>query len=734
MELVEEQPAPPSVEQPAAPFVINDKTIVISDDKASWSIDRRTFDVQRMDVGRPSAGKEFTVDVPDETAGDWTVIKSFDRERSTQAKETPCDATASSQVTTPRHGSLALLSLGALGVVYGDIGTSPLYTVQTLFASLPTDKDHVIGGISSLIWLILLVVTFKYVTIVLRVDNRGEGGIMALTALAARSCNAESAKWLKVVVLFVGVLGTAMFYADSILTPAVSVLSALEGISVATPDLNNRTMPIALAILFLLFTIQRFGTGFVGRMFGPMIILWFVMLAVSGIEQIAQEPSIFEAFNPARAVGFLLDQSSQGNLFPVIGSIVLGVTGSECLYADMGHFGPLAIRLSWLLVAMPALFLNYLGQGALLIRDPSKVDNPFYHLFSDKFLYLAVVMSTIATIIASQAVISGTYSITREAIALGYLPRLTVRHTSNTKIGRIYVPTANIILGAAVLTVTGVFAKSANLANAYGFSVTMTMMVTSLLVTVVGVLWCVRNARWLLAAPLVALMMAVLTLDTLLLISCANKFLDGAWFPFAVAMALFLAMSTWAKGTRLLRDAVRAELPPLAPFLAWLTSEPIQRSPRAAVYAVTDLDSVPPALVLNLRHHKSIHEVVVICKVTVAETPEVAESQRVKVSEAARGYWRVEAFYGFKQDPDVPAVVAKLVAEHGLPVDPSAVSYFLFRALPAPRPGSTPLSLHGMSVMRKWLFAAMHHNAGTAAHFLRVPHSETMELGAEVQI
>eukprot|EP00292_Cryptomonas_paramecium_P004118 CAMPEP_0113726134 /NCGR_PEP_ID=MMETSP0038_2-20120614/40223_1 /TAXON_ID=2898 /ORGANISM="Cryptomonas paramecium" /LENGTH=705 /DNA_ID=CAMNT_0000656627 /DNA_START=66 /DNA_END=2180 /DNA_ORIENTATION=+ /assembly_acc=CAM_ASM_000170 len=700
-------------DEPAAPYAVDGKTIVINDENASWTIDRKTYDIQRIDVARPSIAKEVAIEVPGETAEDWTVIKSFDRKRPIQASETGkdikeevhCEEADSHQATAPRRGNIALLSLGALGVVYGDIGTSPLYTVQTLFSSLPTDKDHIIGGISSLIWLLLLVVTFKYVVIVLTVDNRGEGGIMALTALAARSCNAESTKWLKVIVLFVGVLGTAMFYADSILTPAVSVLSALEGISVATPNLNNRTMPIAIAILFLLFTIQRFGTGFVGRMFGPMIILWFVMLAVSGIEQIVQEPSIFEAFNPGRAVGFLLDQSSQGNLFPVIGSIVLGVTGSECLYADMGHFGPLSIRLSWLLVVMPSLFLNYLGQGALLIRDPTLVDNPFFHMYSDNFLYLSVVMATIATIIASQAVISGTYSMTREAIAFGYLPRLTVRHTSNSKIGRIYVPTANLILGAAVLIVTGAYAKSANLANAYGLSVTMTMMVTSLLVTVVGVTWCIRNSRWLLAVPLVTIMMAVLTLDMLLLISCANKFLDGAWFPFAVAIFLFILMSTWAKGAHLLRDAVRAELPPLAPFLAWLTAETVQRSSRTAVYAVTDLNSVPPALVLNLRHHKSIHEAVIICKVTVTETPEAAEGQRIKVSEAAKGYWRVEAFYGFKEDPDIPAIIAKLVAEHGLPIDPKSVSYFLFRALAVPRPGSTLVSVHGMSIIRKWLFA-----------------------------
>jgi KUP system potassium uptake protein len=614
---------------------------------------------------------------------------------------------------------LGVLTLGALGVVYGDIGTSPLYTMKEVFNpanGVPLDAFNVIGAVSVIFWALMVVVTLKYVILILRADNRGEGGIMALTALAATSTPAR-----RTLLLLTGVLGASLFYGDSVITPAISVLGAVEGLEVITPAFKPYVMPASVAIIVGLFMGQRFGTEAVGKLFGPVITVWFVVLGAMGVVQIVQQPGILEALNPLEAVAFL---NARGwHLFVIMGSIVLALTGAEALYADMGHFGARPIRIAWTGLVLPSLALNYMGQGALLIRDPAALESPFYRLFPESFLIPAVLLATAASVIASQAVISGAYSMTKQAIQLGLLPRMRILNTSEKEVGQIYVPLVNWIVMVAVLLATVGFGSSSALASAYGIAVTVTMFITTLLTFfVVRYVWN-YSLTLALAATVVFLMV-----DAVLVVSCSLKIWQGGWFPLVMGGAIFAIMATWKRGRELLIEHIRSDDPELLPFITSLAEDTeAHRTPRTAVYAVANPDTVPQALMHNLKHYQVLHEQNLIMTVKFEEVPKLPIAQRVQVKPLVPGFWRVQIFYGFMDEPDIPKAL-ELCAEHGLPVDQGAISYFLSREIVVPTRGA------GMAHWREALFATMSRNAGSVADFFRLPHNCVVELGTRVQI
>jgi KUP system potassium uptake protein len=603
---------------------------------------------------------------------------------------------------TKRQGTAAL-ALGALGVVYGDIGTSPLYTVKETFGpntGLTLDAANLIGAASVIVWTLMLVVTLKYVVLILRADNRGEGGIIALTALAAGAAGSTARR--RTALIMVGVAGAALFYGDSVITPAISVLSAVEGLQVATPAMQSR------------------GTASVGRLFGPIIVLWFAVLAFAGIAQIAREPSILAALNPLRGFEFL---AARGwGLFVVMGSIVLAVTGAEALYADLGHFGRRPIRLAWSGFVFPALGLNYLGQGALLMRDPGALENPFYRLFPDSLLFPVVILATAATVIASQAVISGAYSMTRQAIQLGVLPRVRIIHTSMARGGQIYVPAVNWALLAVVLAATIGFGNSSALASAYGIAVTLTMLATTVLTFfVVRHAW--RYPLWL-AIGATGFFIAV---DVILVLSCLLKFMQGGWFPVLLALAIFFVMATWKRGRESLLEKIRAGDPPLEARLQNLLSSGLPRPHRTAVFATADPDAIPHALLHNLKHNGVLHKTNVILTVLFHDVPHIPAGETVEVRQLAEAFWRVRVNYGFGDDPDVPQALLQCKS-HGLEINLFETSYFLSRETVVPATGGC------MAPWRERLFATLLRNAGGAADFLRIPANSTIELGTRVQI
>jgi len=621
----------------------------------------------------------------------------------------------------PSPQRLAALTLCALGVVYGDIGTSPLYTLKEVFApasGVPLDMAHVVGAVSVIFWGLMAVVTLKYVILILRADNRGEGGIMALTALAAHAAgnNAKRRRML----LAIGVFGASLFYGDSVITPAISVLSAIEGLEVATPALASYVVPVSVAVLIGLFIVQQRGTSSVGTLFGPVIGLWFAVLAATGAAQIAQQPAILAALDPRQALGFLHERG--WHVFAAVGAIVLGFTGAEALYADMGHFGKRPIQLAWCALVLPALALNYMGQGALLMRDPQALANPFYHLFGAAWLLPAVALATAATVIASQAVISGAYSMTHQAIQLGFLPRLRVVYTS-VSAGQIYMPEVNWVLLVAVVLACVGFGSSTALASAYGIAVTVTMFITTLLTFFV-----VRHA-WGYPLPLaLGATGAFLMLDALLVASCALKFWQGGWFPIVLGSGIYTAMATWQRGRELLMQNIASNDLPLAPFVDALAADAsLHRTARTAVYSVANADTVPQALLHNLKHNQVLHERNVILSVVFHEVPWVAAERRVAVDALARGFWRVQVDYGFKDTPDIPAAL-ELCRARGLAIDLFQTSYFLSRETVVPTPGA------GMARWRELLFALMHRNAGSVAQFFRLPDNAVIELGTRVQI
>jgi KUP system potassium uptake protein len=622
---------------------------------------------------------------------------------------------------TTHRESMAALTLGALGVVYGDIGTSPLYTMKEVFSpatGIPLDAHHLIGAVSVIFWGLMMVVTLKYVMLILRADNRGEGGIMALTALAAKAAGNTHRR--RVLLLLTGVFGAALFYGDSVITPAISVLSAVEGLEVATPALKPYVLPISVAVLIGLFAMQRFGTALVGKLFGPVIVLWFGVLALTGINEIAQQPAILAALNPLNGLAFL---SAQGwHMFVAVGSIVLAFTGAEALYADMGHFGKRPIRWAWSGLVLPALGINYMGQGALLMRDPSALENPFYRLFPEAWLIPAVLLATLATVIASQAVISGAYSMTKQAVQLGLLPRMQVHYTSAKEAGQIYMPEVNWTLLAAVLLAVVGFGSSSALAAAYGIAVTVTMLITTVLTFFV-----VRHG-WNYPLPVALAATGVfLALDTLLVASCSLKFFQGGWFPLVLGGSLFVVMATWRRGRELLIDSIRHDDPDILPFITALSADAVHRVPRTAVYAVANPDTVPQALMHNLKHNQVLHERNVILTVVFHDVPWIPFEERVQVKPLVPGFWKVQVNYGFKNTPDVPKAL-ELCQAQGLSINLFETSYFLSREIVVPTKGT------GMAHWREALFALMSRNSGSVAGFFNLPNNCVIELGTRVQI
>lgn len=620
-----------------------------------------------------------------------------------------------------KKSGLAALALGAIGVVYGDIGTSPLYTMQVIFSEstgVPLNQTNILGAVSAIFWLLTFVVTFKYVLLVLRAHHKGEGGVMALLSLAVSTLRPQDKRAGGL--LFLGVLGAALFYGDSVLTPAISVLSAVEGLQVVSPTLAAQVLPVSIAILIGLFWFQRHGTHAVGRFFGPIVIVWFLALASIGLWQIAQVPEVLQAIHPQYAWQFL--QSRGGAMFIAIGAILLAVTGAEALYADMGHFGRPAIQMAWLGLVFPCLALNYLGQGALLLQHPEAVSNPFYLSFPQPLLIPAVILATLATIIASQAVISGAFSMTRQAIQLGFLPRMRIIHTSASESGQIYMPAVNWTLLLAVIIVCLAFQSSSALASAYGIAVTGTMLITTIL------LFFVMRHRWKFSAWLTWSLVAVLAVvDSVLFGSASMKFMQGGWFPIALSVLLILFMTTWKKGRHLLLTGMMRSDPKLAALITNMSESALPRIPRTAVYMVSNLETVPQALLHNLKHNQVLHQRNLFVHVVFEEVPLLNTQDRIRTKKLAEGFWQVELHYGFMQHADVPQALLGLVLD-GETLDPFSNSYFLSRDIIVPDVGG------GMPHWRDQLFSVMSRNASSAVEYFNIPANSVIELGSRVQI
>jgi len=629
-------------------------------------------------------------------------------------------AVETDETGTTRQGGWAKLTLAALGIVYGDIGTSPLYVMKTVFdksAGLALSEPELVGVISLILWSLMIVVTLKYVLLIMRADNHGEGGIMALLALAASSV-AKRPK-LRHVLMLLGVFGAALFYGDGVITPAISVLSAMEGLQIASPRLAPYVVELTVAVLIALFLFQKRGTAGIGALFGPVMVLWFAVLAVSAIAPIARHPAILAAVNPLEGLAFLMRHGWVA--FVALGSVVLAVTGAEALYADMGHFGARPIRLSWFLLVLPALALNYLGQGALLAAHPEALENPFFKLFPDWALLPMVVLSTAATVIASQAVISGAYSMTNQAMQLGFLPRMRIEHTSEREIGQIFVPAVNTALLVAVIAAVLGFRSSTALGSAYGIAVTGTMLITTLLTFfVVRHAW--RYNFWLALAATTFFVVIDLTFFSANLLKVA----DGGWFPLVIAGIVFTVMATWAGGRVLLHDHLRADAIELAPFLKSVMADVPMRAPGTAVFMNSIAGLTPTALLHNLKHNHVLHASNLFVTVETLEVPWVAASKRAAVELIAEQCFTIQLRFGFKDRVDVPAALAAI--GQGIEIDPMTTSYFLSRATVVPTFGK------GMAAWREKLFASMHRNATAASDFLNLPANRVVELGTKVQI
>ncbi|BET25882.1 KUP system potassium uptake protein [Limnobacter thiooxidans] len=616
---------------------------------------------------------------------------------------------------------LAALTLGAIGVVYGDIGTSPLYTVKEVFGEntgVPLNPENLTGAISVIFWALMLVVTLKYVILILKADNNGEGGGLALTALASEAVRANPQ--LKRALLLIGVFGATLFYGDSVITPAISVLGAMEGLTLITPTLTPYIIPLSVVILIGLFAVQRLGTSVVGRYFGPIIVLWFLVLGGVGILNIVAAPEILHALNPLHGIQFVMERGWA--LFAAFGAIVLALTGAEALYADMGHFGKKPIRLAWTFLVFPCLALNYLGQGALLIADPSAIENPFYRSFPETWVIPALCLATMAAIIASQAVISGAYSMSKQAIQLGFLPRMKIHYTSAKESGQIYMPAVNWLLLAGVLLAVLLFKTSSNLAGAYGIAVTLTMLITTILTYFV-----IRRSWGLPAWLSVSATCFFVLIDLVLVISCALKLMDGGWFPILLGLVLFTVMATWWSGRKLLMQSIQKEGIDIADFLPTLNVNEINKAERTAVYPVADPSKVPMALLHNLKHNQVLHARNLILTVVFDSVPWVGTKDRVEIKPLGQDFWQVTVRYGFMNTPNIPHALS-LTEDMGLKVSLFETTYFLSRETVVPTPGS------GMVRWREQLFAAMSRNAGGVVDFFRLPSNAVVELGTRVQI
>ena len=613
---------------------------------------------------------------------------------------------------------LPVLALAALGIVYGDIGTSPLYAMKEVFAGthpVPITPANIFGILSLVFWSLMIVVSIKYVVFIMRADNRGEGGIMALMALALRKVEGQRGQ---LAIMLAGMAGAALFYGDGVITPAISVLSAVEGLEVAAPTLKPWVIPITIGVLIGLFAFQRRGTAGIGALFGPVVCLWFAVLALLGVVNIATEPGVLGALNPLHALDFFRADPKLG--FLALGGVFLVVTGGEALYADMGHFGRQPIQLAWFGVVLPALVLNYLGQGALLLHDPAAIENPFYRMAPAWSIYPLVALATAATVIASQAVISGAFSITREAIQLGYAPRMEVQHTSEKEIGQIFMPAINMALLIAVVMLVLEFRSSTSLAAAYGIAVTGTMVITTLLAfIVVRRLW---GWGWIKSGLLIAVFLSV---DLVFFAANATKIADGGWFPLVFGLGVFTLMSTWQRGRLLMRSRLQREAIVLEPFLQGLGSGSVTRVPGTAVFLSGDPDTVPRALLHNLKHNLVLHQRVALVTVRVRDVPHVPIGERVEVQALPNNFHRVLVHYGFKDDLDLPKALARC-EQVGLPIDPMQTSFFLGRETLIPRPQSE------MPLWREKIFVAMFRNAGSAASFFNIPPNRVVEMGTQV--
>ena len=613
----------------------------------------------------------------------------------------------------------AALALAALGVVYGDIGTSPLYTMKEVFAGnhpIPLTPENILGILSLILWSLIIVVSVKYVVFIMRADNRGEGGIMALIALALHSAKGNPKQYRAI--MLAGLLGAGMFYGDGMVTPAMSVLSALEGLTVATPAFQPFIIPMTLLVLFLLFFFQRRGTASVGALFGPVMMIWFSTLALMGLYNVAASPEVFRAINPLYGIRFLVE--NRGIAIVAMGAVVLSVTGAEALYADMGHFGSKPIRQAWFGFVLPSLVINYFGQGALLFADPSVVDNPFYHMAPDWLLFPLVGLATLATVIASQAVISGAFSVSRQAMQLGFLPRFEVQYTSEKQQGQVYLPGVNWGLFVAVVILVLGFKSTNNLAAAYGIAVTGDMVITSILATIVAAkTW---GWGWPRAMGLFAVFLAV---ELTFLFANVLKIPDGGWFPLAAGSIVFLLMSTWKRGGQMLTERTSGEAIELESFIdALLVSMP-SRVPGNAVFMTSNNERVPNAMLHNLMHNKVLHERVLVVSVQVFDVPYVPEIDRVEIHKLKGDFYRVNVQYGFKDEPDIPAALA-LCESQGLPINMMETSFFLGRATLVPKHGSE------MVFWREKLFVFMFRNASSATSFYKIPTNRLVELGTQV--
>ncbi|MEN3112255.1 potassium transporter Kup [Uliginosibacterium paludis] len=629
------------------------------------------------------------------------------------------DSTAHGETGSRRR--LAALTLAATGIVYGDIGTSPLYTMKEVFGGhgIPASPENVLGILSLVFWALMLVVSLKYVVFIMRADNRGEGGIMALTALANRAVAGSARKmwWLTVLGLF----GAALFYGDGVITPAMSVLSAVEGLEIAAPSLHPFVVPITLCVLFCLFWMQSKGTAKVGALFGPVMVIWFITLGVLGLRQVVDQPFVLTAINPLHGLAFFAEHRLHG--FLALGSVVLAVTGGEALYADMGHFGRRPIKLAWFGLVLPCIYMNYLGQGALLLSSPDAVRNPFYLLAPGWALYIMVGLATMATIIASQAVISGAFSLTRQAMQLGYCPRIPYVHTSHKEIGQIYVPGVNWTLLLAVVAVVLGFRSSSNLASAYGIAVTLTMLIDTLLAfVVVQHLW-----KWSMTRGLMFLV-GFLVVDLAFVLACAVKIVDGGWFPLAMGLAVFTLLATWRRGRQLVTARTDSETMPLDLFISSLFHSPPRRVEGTGIFMTSAPMGVPRPLLHNLLHNKVLHERVVLLTVLTEDVPTVPEIDRIELEELDYGFYRLYLRYGFKDEPDIPAAMRQITEDGRLPFNMMETTFFLGRErlVPHIKPG--------MAMWREKLFFFMFRNAGSAADFFKIPPNRVVEFGTQVEI
>jgi len=644
---------------------------------------------------------------------------------------TPVQPTPSTPPQTPRsapHGEaprgryLAFLALAALGVVYGDIGTSPLYAMREAFHgphAIPVTPGNVLGVLSLIFWSLVLVVTVKYHVVIIRADNKGEGGVLALMALVQGRRQARGLSAPRIMIVL-GIFGAALLYADGALTPAISVLSAVEGLEVAAPGLHSWIIPITLTILIGLFLFQKRGTAGIGSIFGPVMLVWFAVLAILGLNGILQHPAVLSAVMPSHAFNFIAEDPGRGLL--VLGAVFLVVTGGEALYADLGHFGHTAIQIAWFTIPLPALMLNYFGQGALLLTSPEAAPNPFYRLAPPELLFALIPLATAAAIIASQAVISGAFSLTRQAVQLGYMPRMEIEHTSSREIGQIYVPAVNWLLMLLTIAFVIGFRSSSNLAGAYGVALATLMALTTVMFYIMSrEVW-----GWsLLKAGAVSGIFLIV--DLTFLAANTLKIWHGGWVPLAIAVALYLLMMTWKRGREILAKRMMEKTVPLKLLLADLAAEPPIRVPGTAVFMYGTSDGTPPALVHNLSHNKVLHEKIVFLTVITEDEPHVVPEKRVTVKRSGKGFHSVVARYGFMQDPDINDIVAACKT-HGLSIPVEGTTFFLGREtlIASDRPG--------MAMWRERLFSFMSRNALRATAFFKIPPNQVFEVGAQVEL